>query len=140
MKTSTMKPPAPKWILVDAADKNLGRLAAQVASLLRGKHRPGFSPHQLWGDQVVVINASKLKFHPVKLRRKTYFKHSGYIGHLRATSLETMMEERPVQVIEKAVQGMLPKNRLRAQMLKRLHVFAESEHTHEAQKPVPLAV
>lgn len=139
MKTSTVKPEAPKWILLDADGQNLGRLATKAASFLRGKHRPSFSPHQLCGDHVVIINASKLKFHPVKLRRKTYSKHTGYIGHLRTTSLDKMMQDRPTEVIERAVKGMLPSNRLRVSMLKRLHVFAEAEHKYDAQKPIPLS-
>lgn len=138
MKTSTVKPAAPKWILVDAEGQNLGRLATQVATMLRGKNKPSFSPHQVCGDHVVVINAEKLAIHPVKLRRKTYKKHSGYLGHLKTTTLDDMMEKKPEEVIERAVKGMIPANRLRPQMLKMLHVYKGSEHAHTAQKPEPL--
>jgi large subunit ribosomal protein L13 len=140
MKTSTIPPQAPSWLLVDAEGQNLGRLAASVATLLRGKHKASFSPHQLCGDQVVVINAAKLDFHPVKLQRKQYAKHTGYIGHLKVTSLERMMKEKPEEVIERAVKGMLPSNRLRAQMLKRLHVSADDQHAHTAQTPSPVSL
>lgn len=140
MKTSTIPVQAPKWVIIDADGQSLGRVAAKVAHLLRGKHRPSFSPHQLCGDHVVVVNISKLGFHPTKLDRKTYTKHTGYIGHLRTTSLRKMMEDRPTEVMVKAVKGMLPSNRLATQMLKRLHVFAEAEHDHEAQQPEPLSI
>lgn len=138
MKTSHPKPAEPKWILVDAEGQNLGRLAVQIANILRGKTKASFSPHQLCGDHVVVINASKLHFHPTKHRRKVYVKHSGYLGHLKTFSLQQMIDTKPTVMVEKAVKGMLPRNRLARQMLKRLHVFAEAEHTHEAQKPVAL--
>jgi len=139
MKTSTPKPPAPQWVLIDAEGQNLGRLSAQIATILRGKHRPEFTPHQICGDHIVVVNAAKLHFHPTKYRRKEYFRHTGYFGHLKKRSLTEMMERKPTEVITKAVRGMLPANRLRKDMLKRLHVFAESEHPHEAQQPVPLS-
>lgn len=140
MKTTHPKPAEPKWILVDAEGQNLGRLAVQIANILRGKNKASFSPHQLCGDHVIVINASKLHFHPTKHRRKVYVKHTGYLGHLKTWSLQQMIDEKPTQMIEKAVKGMLPRNRLARQMLKRLHVYAEAEHTHEAQKPQPLTV
>ena len=140
MKTTTVKEPAMKWVLIDAEGQNLGRLAARVAMLLRGKHRAEFSPHMICGDHVVIINAAKLNFHPTKLRRKQYVRHSGYLGHLRTTSLESMMEKKPTEVIERAVKGMLPSNRLRPTMLKRLHVFADAEHTHTAQQPEALTL
>ena len=135
MKTTIVKPSAPRWLLIDAEGQNLGRLAAEVAALLSGKHRPAFSPHQVHGDQVIVVNAAQLKFHPVKFRRKVYRKHTGYIGHLKTKSLGAMMEERPEEVIERAVKGMMPHNRLRKEMLKRLHVSAGLEHDHAAQQP-----
>lgn len=140
MRTSTIKPEAPAWHIVDAQGQSLGRLAAQVATVLRGKHKPTFSPHQLCGDQVVIINASKLSFPQRKLLQKQYYRHSGYIGHLKSRSLAQMMESKPEEVVRLAVKRMLPKNRLREQMLKRLHVFASAEHTHEAQQPAPLTV
>lgn len=138
MKTSTLPITAPQWILIDANEQNLGRLATRVALLLRGKHKVSFSPHQPCGDHVVVINAGKLKFHPVKLYRKTYAKHSGFIGHLKVQSLGQLMEKDPADVIVRAVKGMLPANRLRIQLLKRLHVSVDEKHDHEAQKPVPI--
>ena len=140
MKTSTPKPPAPQGVLVDATDQNLGRLSTRIAILLRGKHRQGFSPQQLCGDHVIVINAGKLAFHPTKLYRKTYSHHTGYIGHLKTISLGKLFEKDPRQVIIRAVKGMLPKNNLRPEMLKRLHVFADDQHPHEAQKPIALTL
>ncbi|ALM09435.1 MAG TPA: 50S ribosomal protein L13 [Candidatus Peribacter riflensis] len=136
MKTSTPKAPAPRWLLIDAEGQVLGRLAARVALMLRGKNKALFSPHQLCGDHVVVVNAAKLTMTPAKFRRKTYFTHTGYLGHLKAIPLQRMFEERPVELIEQSVHGMLPRNRLRPQALKRLHVFAGADHTFEAQKPV----
>ncbi len=138
MKTSTIPPSAPRWLLIDADGKNLGRIAARVSMILRGKHRATFSPHQISGDHVVIINAGKIAFPASKLRRKTYYRHSGYLGHLKATPLEKMLADKPAKVMEKAVYGMLPINRLRAKAMQRLHVFAAAEHTHTAQKPVPL--
>lgn len=135
MKTSHPKPAEPKWILVDAKDQNLGRMAVEIANILRGKNKASFSPHQLCGDHVVVINASHLKFHPTKHRRKIYVKHTGYIGHLKTWSLQQMIDRKPTVMVEKAVKGMLPKNKLARQMMKRLHVFADEAHPHEAQKP-----
>jgi len=140
MKTSTPKPQAPKWILVDAQGQSLGYLAVKVATVLRGKHRPDYSLHQISGDHVVVINAGKLEFSQAKLRRKTYYKHSGYLGHLKARPLARMAVERPMEVIKKAIYGMLPANKLRVQALKRLHIYAGDEHEHAAQKPVPLSL
>jgi len=140
MKTSTVKPSAPKWLLVDAEGQSLGRLSAKVASVLRGKHKPSFSPHEIHGDHVVVINAGNLQFHPTKLYRKKYYKHTGYTGNLKTTSLKAALEKDPTKVIERAVKGMLPKNRLRNEMMKRLHVFAESDHTYSAQKPAPFNI
>ncbi|MBU0766527.1 50S ribosomal protein L13 [Patescibacteria group bacterium] len=137
MKTSTIPPLAPKWLLIDAEGQSIGRLSAQVAMLLRGKHRPEFSPHQLCGDQVVVINAAKLNIHPTKLYRKEYRRHTGFLGHLKTMTLKELMDKDPTQVIQKAVKGMLPSNRLRPQMLKRLHISVDEKHGHDAQKPVP---
>ncbi len=138
MKTTIVKPSAPKWILIDAEGQSLGRLSASAASMLRGKHKPSFSPHQIYGDHVVVINASKLDFQPAKFHRKVYSRHTGFIGSLKSITLGDLFKKDPSQVIEKAVKGMLPKNRLRKEMMKRLHVYADSEHNHEAQKPEPL--
>jgi len=140
MKTSIIPPLAPLWVLVDAEGKSLGRMASRVAHVLRGKHRPSFSPHQLCGDHVVIINAAKLAVPQKKLTQKMYRKHTGYFGHLREKTMGTMMEERPEKVVELAVKRMLPANRLRPQMMKRLHVFADGRHDYEAQKPVPLSL
>lgn len=140
MKTSSPKPAEPKWILVDAKDRNLGRLAAKIATILRGKHKPSFSPHQLCGDHVIVINADKLYFHPTKHRRKIYITHSGYLGHIKTKSLQEMIDKKPTEMVEIAVKGMLPKNRLARQMMKRLHVVTGEEHGHEAQTPTPLTL
>ncbi len=140
MRTSSPKPAEPKWILIDAEGQNLGRLAVKVAMILRGKNRASFSPHQLCGDQVVVINAAKLHFDSSKHRRKIYVKHTGYLGHIKTWSLQEMIDKKPTDMIEIAVKGMLPKNRLARQMLKRLHVFAGAEHSHEAQQPTVLSL
>jgi large subunit ribosomal protein L13 len=140
MKTSTIPVGQPKWVLVDAQGQNLGRLAVQVATILRGKHRPSFSPHQLCGDHVVVINAAGLKLPPKKGIRKVYHRHTGHPGGLKTTSLEDMMIRDPEQVIERAVKGMIPLNRLRDSIIKRLHVFAGAEHTYAAQKPAPVTL
>ena len=138
MKTSTIPVSAPAWYVVDATGQTIGHVAANVAHVLRGKHKPTFSPHQLCGDHVVILNTEKLAVTPQKGRRKTYFDHTGYLGHWRTTSLAEMMERHPERVIEAAVKGMLPKNRLRFQMLKRLHVYRGAAHKYEAQKPAPL--
>jgi len=138
MKTSTPKPQAPKWLLIDADGMVLGRLAARVSLLLQGKNKPAFSPHQAFGDHVVIINAEKLSFTPAKFRRKTYYTHSGYLGHLRAIPLQRMFEKNPTELIKGSIRNMLPHNRLRPIALKRLHVFKGATHTFEAQKPAPL--
>ena len=140
MKTTTVPAPVAQWHLVDAEGQSLGRLASKVAHILRGKHRPTFSPHQLCGDHIVIINAQKLELNQRALTQKEYRSHSGYIGHLKAVKLKDLFAKQPERVIEQAVKGMLPKNRLRASMLKRLHVFGGSEHEHSAQKPVPLSL
>lgn len=134
MKTSTPKPPAAQWFLVDAADQSLGRLAAKVAHILRGKHKVGFSPHQLWGDHVVIINAVNLSFSSRQLQRP-YYRHTGYTGNLKKTTVEELLKKNPQKIIELAVKRMLPKNRLRSPMMKHLHVYSEAEHNHKAQKP-----
>lgn len=140
MKTSNPVPADPKWILIDAEGQNLGRLAVQIAMILRGKDRPGYCPNRVCGDHVVLINSQKLLFHPTKHRRKVYVKHTGYLGHLKSWSLQDMIDKHPNRMVELAVKGMLPKNRLAAQMLKRLHIFADDKHVHEAQQPKLLTV
>lgn len=138
MKTTTVPAPAPKWVLLDAEGQNLGRLASKAAMILRGKHRVTFSPHQLCGDHIVIINAAKLHFPPKKLTRQKYVKHTGYLGHIRTRTLGQMMEDKPTRVLELAIKGMLSNTRLRPGMLKRLHVFADAEHTFAPQKPALL--
>ena len=138
MKTTTVPVSAPLWHLVDATGQTIGFVASKVAHVLRGKHRPTFSPHQLCGDHVVIINVAKLAVTPEKGRRKSYFHHTGRLGSGSVTSLAKMMEKSPEKVIEMAVYGMLPKNRLRPQMLKRMHVVDGPEHKYAAQKPKPL--
>lgn len=138
MKTSTIPVSAPTWHLIDAEGQSIGKIAVKAATLLRGKHKATFSPHQLCGDQVVIINAEKVALPPKKGLRKTYYRHTGYPGNMKITSLTHMLEKKPTYVLEVAVKGMLEANRLRQQMLKRLHVFAGSEHPFAAQKPAPL--
>lgn len=127
------------WVIVDAADKVLGRLASQIAQRLRGKHKPEFAPHLDAGDFVVVVNAEKVKITGRKLDQKMYYRHSGWIGGLKETVMRDMMDKKPDQVLIKAVKGMLPKNRLGRQMLKKLKVYSGGEHPHGAQQPKPLA-
>jgi len=126
------------WHVVDAAGVPLGRLASAVAQLIRGKHKPTFTPHMDGGDFVIVLNASKVKFTGRKLTQKTYFKHTGYMGHESHTKARDMMDSHPDRVIEKAVFGMLPKNSLAKQHLRgKLKVYAGAEHPHAAQLPKP---
>lgn len=127
------------WVIVDASDKVLGRLASQIAQRLRGKHKPEFAPHMDAGDFVVVVNAEKVQVTGRKLDQKMYYRHSGWIGGLKETVLKDMMASKPEQVLIKAVKGMLPKNRLGRQMLKKLKVYSGTEHPHAAQQPKPLA-
>ena len=128
-----------QWYLVDAQGRVLGRLATQVATILRGKHKPTFAPHLDVGDHVVVINAEKIELTGRKLTDKTYRWHSGYIGGLREVSADRMLKTHPERVIEWAVQGMLPKGRLGRAMARKLKVYRGPEHPHAAQKPQPLA-
>ena len=127
-----------KWFVVDAQGQVLGRLASRVASILRGKHKPTFAPHLDVGDHVVVVNAEKIHLTGRKLSDKRYRWHTGYIGGLRDVSAETMLRSHPERVIEWAVQGMLPKNRLGKAMAKKLKVYRGAEHPHQAQQPEPL--
>jgi large subunit ribosomal protein L13 len=140
MKTTTVPVSAPKWYVIDAEGQSLGKIAVKAASMLRGKHKVTFSPHQLCGDQIIVINAAKVKLPPKKGIRKMYHRHTGFPGNMKHVSLDKMMERKPTYVIENAVKGMLEANRLRQQMVKRLHVFVESTHPFEAQKPEPLSL
>ena len=127
-----------EWRVVDADGATLGRLATRVATILRGKHRATFSPHLDTGDPVVIVNAAKIRVTGKKLTDKLYIRHSGYPGGFRAESLERLLSRRPEEVIRRAVRGMLPQNRLGEQMMRKLHVYAGSEHPHAAQKPQPL--
>jgi len=130
-----------RWYIVDADGLILGRLASEVAKVIRGKHKPTFTPHMDTGDYVIVINASKVKVTGRKAEQKEYFRHTGYMGHERFTPLATMLAKHPERVIEKAVYGMLPKTALGRQELRRkLRVFAGAEHPHVAQQPTPLPI
>ena len=140
MKTFSAKPETVRrdWYVVDATDKTLGRLATELAHRLRGKHKPVYTPHVDTGDHIVVINAAKIRVTGNKLKDKMYYRHTGYIGNLKSTNLEKLMESAPEQALQIAVKGMLPKNRLGRSMLKKLRVFAGTEHAHAAQQPQPL--
>jgi large subunit ribosomal protein L13 len=127
-----------EWRVVDADGATLGRLATRIATLLRGKHRVTFSTHIDTGDPVIVLNASKIKVTGRKLQAKEYTRHSGYPGGLRTETLERLLARRPEEVIRRAVRGMLPQNRLGEQMMRKLHVYAGSEHPHAAQRPTEL--
>ena len=124
-----------KWYVVDATDMTLGRLASEVAKVLRGKNKPIFTPHIDCGDNVIVINAEKIKVTGKKMDQKVYYHHSDYVGGLKEATLREKVEKKPEQVIELAVKGMLPKGPLGRQMFTKLHVYAGPEHKHEAQKP-----
>jgi large subunit ribosomal protein L13 len=124
-----------EWLLVDAEGEVLGRLASKVAKLLRGKYKPGFTPHVDCGDNVIVINAEKVKLTGDKLVNREYFSHSGYPGGKRVTTPAEILAKRPEKLVQMAIKGMLPKNRLGRKILGNLHVFVSTEHTHEAQKP-----
>ena len=127
-----------KWYVVDAADKPLGRVAATVASILRGKHLPTFTPNVDTGDYVIIVNADKVAVTGKKMDQKIYYHHSEYVGGMKETTLKEMMAKKPEKVIELAVKGMLPKGPLGRTMYKKLFVYAGPEHKHEAQKPETL--
>lgn len=129
----------PEWLLVDAAGQGVGRLATQIAHYLLGKHKPTFTPGVDIGDVVVVINASKLEISQKRLDEKNYYKHSNYPGGLKTVSMRDQMKNHPDRVITSAVWGMLPHNKMGRALLKRLKVYAGSEHPHEAQNPKPVA-
>ena len=124
-----------QWWVVDANDQTLGRLATRIATLLEGKHKPTWSPHIDTGDHVVVVNAKGIKVTGNKLLQKSYYRHSGYPGGLKEESLQALMARKPEIVIERAVKGMLPQNRLGRAMFKKLHVYRGAEHRHQAQQP-----
>lgn len=129
----------PNWILVDAKDQSLGRLSTQIASYILGKHKPTFTPGVDMGDEVVVINASQLRFDPRRMESKMYYWHTGYPGGLKEMTLKTMLEKYPERVIRKAVWGMIPHNKLGRSLIKRLRVYPGNEHPHEAQNPQKMA-
>jgi large subunit ribosomal protein L13 len=128
------------WYVVDAESKTLGRLATQIANVLRGKRKPTYTPHVDVGDFVVVVNAEKVAVTGKKLEDKRYWRHSGYPGGIRSRTLGDMLEKRPEEVIRKAVKGMLPRNRLARQQLRKLKVYAGPDHPHQAQKPETLEI
>ena len=137
MKTYYAKPSEVQreWLLVDATDMTLGRLASEVAQILRGKNKPTYTPHIDTGDFVVIVNAEKIKIIGVKATDKVYYRHTGYVGHLKSETFTEAMEKHPTRVIEHAVRGMLPKGTLGTQMYKKLKVYAGPEHPHQAQNP-----
>ena len=130
--------PQREWFMVDANNQVLGRLASNIARILRGKHKPTFAPHQDVGDFVVVINAEKVKLTGKKVEQKTYHRHSGYPGGLKEISFQRMIQKHPDRVIENAVRLMLPKNVLGRKMIKKLKVYAGGNHPHQAQNPKPI--
>ena len=140
MKTFSAKPHEVEreWFVVDAQGRTLGRLATQIATLLRGKHKPIYTPHVDCGDHVIVVNADKINVTGQKLDQKIYYRHSGYPGGLKQVTLRRRLQTHPERVIESAVRGMLPKNRLGRKMFKKLKVYAGPNHPHEAQQPMPL--
>jgi large subunit ribosomal protein L13 len=128
------------WLLIDAAERPLGRIASRAASLLRGKHRPDFTPHEDTGDFVVIINAAKLKLTGKKAVDKVYHRHTEYPGGLRSTTAGKLLQSRPERLLEMAVRGMLPRNRLGRRLFTKLKVYRGAEHPHAAQKPEPVKV
>jgi large subunit ribosomal protein L13 len=126
-----------RWLVIDAEDVVLGRLASQTAILLRGKHKPTYAPHVDGGDHVIIINAAKVALTGSKRDQKLAYRHSGYPGGLRATTYTELLEKNPEKAVEKAIRGMIPKNSLGRQVLSKLKVYAGPEHPHSAQQPVP---
>ena len=142
MSTYSAKPQdvTRNWYVVDASGRTLGRLASELASRLRGKHKPEYTPHVDTGDYIVVVNAAQIRVTGNKLKDKMYHRHTGYIGNLKSANLETVLAQSPEKVITYAVKGMLPKNKLGAAMLKKLRVYPGAEHQHAAQQPQPLEI
>ena len=143
MKTYSVTPKdiEHRWFVVDATNVPLGRLASKVAQVIRGKHKPIYSPHLDTGDSVIVVNAAKVRLTGRKLEQKRYFSHSGYMGHEKFVPLATVMAQRPEKVVERAVFGMLPKTSLSKQVLRlKLRVYPGAEHPHAAQQPTPLGM
>lgn len=142
MTTFSAKPAAVRrdWYVVDAAGKTLGRLATEIARRLRGKHKAEYTPHVDTGDYIIVVNAEQVHVTGNKRADKTYYHHTGYIGHMKSITLEKLLEKAPERVIETAVRGMLPKNPLGRAMFKKLKVYAGGTHNHAAQQPKPLEI
>jgi large subunit ribosomal protein L13 len=142
MKTYSAKPETVKrdWYVVDAADKTLGRMATEIANRLRGKHKPEFTPHVDTGDYIVVVNAEKVKVTGNKTSDKIYYHHTGFPGGIRSISFEKLQAKAPERIIQQAVKGMMPRNKLGRAMLGKLKVYAGSEHPHTAQQPVELKI
>lgn len=140
MKTFSAKPETVRrdWYVVDADGKTLGRLATEIARRLRGKHKPVYTPHVDTGDYIVVVNAARIRATGRKMKDKMYHRHTGYIGALKSEPLEKLLQRAPEQALELAVSGMLPRNPLGRQMLKKLKVVRGAEHPHTAQQPIPL--
>jgi large subunit ribosomal protein L13 len=141
MKTHSIKPVdiKKKWVVVDATDQTVGRLATEVARVLRGKHKPTFAPHLDTGDNVIVVNAAKVRLTGNKWRDKVYYYHTGYMGGIKATSAQEMLERNPERIVEIAVKGMLPKCKLGRHLQANLRVYADDKHGQDAQKPEPIA-
>ncbi|MFW8592523.1 50S ribosomal protein L13 [Glaciecola sp. 2405UD65-10] len=142
MKTFVAKPESVErdWFVVDATDKTLGRLAAEIATRLRGKHKPEYTPHVDTGDYIVVVNAEKITVTGNKAKGKIYYNHSGYVGGLKETTFEKLLAKKPEAVLERAVKGMLPKGPLGRAMFRKMKVFIGPEHTHQAQQPQVLDI
>ena len=132
-----MKSEAREWFVIDAEGETLGRLTTKIATVLRGKHKPTFTPHVDCGDYVIVLNADKIVLTGKKLDQKHYYKYSGYMGGLRSWTARQLLDTYPERIIESAVKGMLPKNRLFRQVIKKLKIYSGSEHAHAAQNPQP---
>lgn len=129
-----------KWFLLDASGKTLGRFAAEVAKILRGKHRPDFTPHVDCGDGVVIINAEKITVTGMKKARKIYRSYTGFIGGMRETPFETLLARKPAFILERAIKGMMPKTRLGGQQVKKLRIYAGTDHQMKAQNPIPVNI
>ena len=142
MKTHSVKKSeiSEQWHLIDASEKPLGRIATEISRLLRGKHRPNYSPHLHLGDYVVVVNAEKIHLTGAKQQKKLYYRYSGYQGGLKTRTFQEMMAKDPTRVVVHAVKGMLPSNRLGRRLLKKLKVYSGSKHPHEAQKPASFSL
>ncbi|MDP6624983.1 MAG: 50S ribosomal protein L13 [Nitrospinota bacterium] len=130
----------PKWHLIDANGEILGRLAVTVAKVIRGKHKPTFTPHVDTGDFVIIVNADKVRLTGNKLKDKMYYRHTGYPGGIRSMSAEKLLQKKPEEVLRKAIRGMLPKNSLGRQILKKAKIYASADHPHSAQQPVDLVL